>query len=258
MTVDQVPPTTTLAWARAGTEFFAGLVAGLADEELAHESLLPGWTRATVVAHVCRNADALGNLLHWARTGVETPMYSGPDQRERDVARSAQQTPAELRADLATTTERLWRAMDAMPASAWSATVRTITGREVRAALVPWLRAREVWLHGVDLRAAAGMDVLPTDMAHALLTDVTTALNARNAPAVELVDAAAGGVWRLGVVRGGPASGGPASGGPASGDAAEPGARVVASVAELLTWLTGRGHAPSSAPHPVPTIPRWL
>lgn len=41
------------------------------DDGLAAASLLPGWPRTTLLAHLTRNADALVNLLTWARTGVD-------------------------------------------------------------------------------------------------------------------------------------------------------------------------------------------
>ena len=39
------------------------------DEDLRAPSLLPGWTRAHVVAHLARGADALRNLLIGVRSG---------------------------------------------------------------------------------------------------------------------------------------------------------------------------------------------
>jgi hypothetical protein len=52
---------------------------------LAAPSLLPGWTRAHVLAHVARNADALVNLLTWARTGQPRPMYADRQQRDAEI-----------------------------------------------------------------------------------------------------------------------------------------------------------------------------
>ena len=60
-------------------------VAGtLTDAEVAEPSLLPGWTRGHVLTHLARNADGLANLLRWAGTGIETPVYAsaaGPRRR---------------------------------------------------------------------------------------------------------------------------------------------------------------------------------
>ena len=70
---------------RVGEELLARAV-GKADP-LAAPSLLPGWSRAHVVAHVAGNAVALLNLLTWARTGVETPMYADDAARNADIER---------------------------------------------------------------------------------------------------------------------------------------------------------------------------
>ncbi|MCR8526173.1 maleylpyruvate isomerase N-terminal domain-containing protein, partial [Escherichia coli] len=65
----------TLRWWADGELAVAGRLDQLSDDALEEPSRLPDWSRAHVVAHLARNADALGNLLTWARTGVETPMY---------------------------------------------------------------------------------------------------------------------------------------------------------------------------------------
>ena len=59
--------------------------ARLTDTQIDGPSALPGWNRATLLTHLARNADALGNLLTWARTGVETPMYADPSSRAADI-----------------------------------------------------------------------------------------------------------------------------------------------------------------------------
>ena len=43
----------------------------LAEPDLRAPSLLPGWSRAHVLAHVARNADAMRNLLIGARSGTD-------------------------------------------------------------------------------------------------------------------------------------------------------------------------------------------
>ena len=63
-----------LRQARRGTAFFARKLTELTDEELDGGSLLPGWTRRHVVAHVGYNARAIARLVEWAANGVETTM----------------------------------------------------------------------------------------------------------------------------------------------------------------------------------------
>ena len=88
---------------RAGTEHVFALVAKLSDAELAEPSALPEWSRAHVVAHLARNAEALIRLVAWARTGVETPMYPSREARAADIAASAGHPPERLRAELTAT-----------------------------------------------------------------------------------------------------------------------------------------------------------
>src|SRR5918999_1732122 len=96
VTASMPPPTDDLDLMRRGDGFFLEAVAALDDERLREPSLLPGWTRAHIVTHMARNADGLRNLLTWARTGVETPMYVG-DQRERDIEAGVRRPIAEQR-----------------------------------------------------------------------------------------------------------------------------------------------------------------
>jgi len=77
----------------------------LTDEQVAEDSLLPGWTRGHVLTHIARNADALRNLLIWARTGVETPAYASQQAREDDIEAGASRTAAELAADVSRSAE---------------------------------------------------------------------------------------------------------------------------------------------------------
>ena len=165
-------PETSRRWMAEGERAVARLVDGLSDEDLAAPSRLPDWTRAHVVAHLARNADALGNLLTWARTGVETPMYPSPEARDRDIATTAALRADELRADFTAACRRFADAIENLPAEAWTATVRTRQGRAIEATEVPWMRAKEIWVHGTDLDAGLAFGDLPTDYAAALVDDV--------------------------------------------------------------------------------------
>jgi maleylpyruvate isomerase len=63
----------------AATGRLLATVATLGDAQAREPSLLPGWTRGHVLSHIARNADGLGNLLRWARTGTEIPMYGSAE-----------------------------------------------------------------------------------------------------------------------------------------------------------------------------------
>jgi len=181
-----------------------------------------------VIAHVARNADALVNLLAWARTGIEAPMYASPESRDADIATTASLPPAALRADLIEARTRLAEAVEQLSETAWVAQVRTAQGRIIPAREVVWMRDREVWVHAVDLGATTS--VWPEELAVALIDDVLAMFTRREqTPEVTLV--AGERTWGSGSIV------------------------IRASVTEIAAWLTGRGPAPTAD---APRLPGWL
>lgn len=90
----------------------------LGDGAIAEPSLLPGWSRGHVLAHLARNADALRNLLIWARTGVVTPGYRSQQAREDDIEAGAGRPAAEQLADIARSAEAFAAEARSVPAGA--------------------------------------------------------------------------------------------------------------------------------------------
>jgi maleylpyruvate isomerase len=219
---------------REGTSHLLAVVDNLTEAELRAPSELPGWTRAHVVGHLARNAEALTRLATWARTGDETPMYTDREQRAREIDQSAALPTHVLRADLVDTATTLRTALDDLTTGQWHAQVRSALGRAIPAAEVPWMRIREVWLHAVDLGAGATVDDLPAAVVDLLLDDVTGTLTAKdNCPSIEVAPTDRDHVWRLG---------------PAGATT-----RIAAPAAHLVGWLTGRLPRPDRPP-----LPRWL
>ena len=178
--MDRRDPDRTLPLMGAGTEFVIRLVGALPDDALRRPSALPGWTRAHVVAHLARNAEALTRLATWARTGVETPMYPSREARAADIESSADAPDQTLRDELVSTAEDLDAAFAALDATTWRNTVRSALERPLPAVEVPWMRIREVWLHAVDLDAGATLADLPPEVVDALLDDATGMLTTRD------------------------------------------------------------------------------
>jgi maleylpyruvate isomerase len=135
-------------------------------------SLLPGWTRKHVAAHLALNAEALGNLVEWARTGVEKRMYASPEQRNADIEAGARRSSAELLTWFDESARRLADALGELTESQWQARVLTAQGSEVPAAQIPWMRAREVMIHAVDLGTGVTFADLPEDFLEELCTDI--------------------------------------------------------------------------------------
>jgi maleylpyruvate isomerase len=211
----------------------------LNDDELRAPSALPGWTRAHVVGHLARNAEALARLGAWACTGFENPMYATPEQRAREIEESAEAPAAFLRSGLATTAVELDRVLGALTEEQWRAPVRSALGREIPAAEIPWMRIREVWLHAVDLAAGADLHDLPGGVVDLLIDDVAGALSSKDGcPEAVLAPSDRDRRWRLGS-------------NPQNLDAPE----VTAPAASIAGWLTGR--IPPACVL-APPVPGWI
>ncbi|WP_116198719.1 maleylpyruvate isomerase family mycothiol-dependent enzyme [Amycolatopsis circi] len=173
-------------WVAFGTELFLTHA-----KELSEPSALPGWTRKHLAAHVAANADALGNLVHWARTGERTPMYASPDQRNADIETGSQRPEAKLTAWLQDSARSLESAMAALTPSQWQAEVVTAQGRTVPATEIPWLRAREVCVHAVDLGTGLTFADLPNAFLSALVAEIQAKRGLDTLPDGPLPDVAA-------------------------------------------------------------------
>jgi len=218
------------------------LLATARELDVSASSLLPGWTQGHVLTHVARNADAMINLLTWARTGVPTPAYADDQQRDADIAAGAQREPAVIRDDVITSSDRLAQVVAAMPERAWSARVTNRQGTSIPATDIPWTRAREMWIHAVDLDVGASFVDIPGPMLAELISDVVAALGLQpNCPTLRLVATDQKLSWKLGQDSDPDEVRGPAAG--------------------LAAWLVGRskgrdlrtvdGNRP-------PAPPRWL
>jgi maleylpyruvate isomerase len=174
MSTDAAPAhNETLAWLETIETATAALMRtleGLDDENAHAPTGLPGWTRGHVVTHLARNADGLVNLLTWARTGVETPMYASRAQRNADIEAGADRSAAALRDDVGRSHLRLMESARGLPIERWSAPIAW--GREDTpgtADVVPKLRQVEVEVHHVDLDLGYTPSDWPADFVSRLL-----------------------------------------------------------------------------------------
>ncbi len=119
----------------------------LPEPDLRAPSLLPGWTRADVLAHLARGADAMRSLLAGARAGQQRPVGTGA--REREAA--AAQAPKELMADLAASAMALRTVIRQLPDQAWSFRLQLAAAEPFPAAGLVARRLVEVELHHCDL-----------------------------------------------------------------------------------------------------------
>lgn len=231
-------PARELAWARSGTAYFARKLNELTDADLDGDTLLPGWTRRHLVAHVGYNARALTRLIEWAATGVETPMYASDTQRNAEIERGATLPARALRNLFAHSEVHLnveWRDLGD---EGWDNEVRTAQGRTVPARETAWMRTREVWVHAVDLDNGGSFLDFPPDLVDELLADVLRSWERRQ----EDVDLTLAPTDR-------PDSTILGTGGPT----------VSGRAADLARWLTGRGaRRLTSSAGDLPQVPRWF
>ena len=124
------------------------------EADLRAPSLLPGWTRAHVLAHVARNADAMRNLLIGARSGQDRAAYASAEARDADIERGAATSAKDLLADLADSSMALRAIARELPDQAWQVRVRVLDSVPFPAAELLTRRLVEVELHHCDLRTS--------------------------------------------------------------------------------------------------------
>ena len=119
---------------------------------MAAPSLLPGWSRAHVVAHLARNAESHVHLFTEAERGVEGNQYpGGPEQRTEGIAQYAALPATELVARHRAAIYALEAAWAHTSAQAWQGTGRNTVGARIKVIDMPLLRWREVEVHSSDL-----------------------------------------------------------------------------------------------------------
>ena len=83
------------------TQRLLGTARIITDPDLRVPSMLPGWNRGHVLAHVARNADGMRNVLAGVRTGQNRPAYASAEAREAGIEQDAGRRATEHAADLA-------------------------------------------------------------------------------------------------------------------------------------------------------------
>ena len=128
----------------------------ITEPDLRAPSLLPGWTRAHVLAHLAREADAMRNLLVAVRSGQERPAYVSAEARQADIERGAGMRADELMADLADSAMALRTIARQLPDEGWQVPVRILDSAPFPADQLLTRRLVEVELHHCDLGAGYG------------------------------------------------------------------------------------------------------
>jgi maleylpyruvate isomerase len=233
-------PDQYLAWMADGYKYFNGQLTGVDDEQLAKASNLPTWSRKHIAAHVGFNARALARLVHWAKTGEATPMYSSSTARSDEIVEGERWGGARLRELVSAEQAALVEALHGLSDADWSAKVVTGQGRTVPASEIPWLRTRELWIHAVDLGTGGDFDDLPQQLIDKLVSEEVAKRRVSELPGLDVRPTDRG-------------SDRP-PGGPVSTSVIEGRAN------DLARWLTGRGihDVRTSDGAPLPELGPWL
>jgi maleylpyruvate isomerase len=220
---------------RSATDQLLAAVEQLDDATASKPSLLPGWSRGHVLAHIARNADALLNAL------AGRPMYTSAESRDGDIERDAPRSVAEHLVDLRESAARLDGAFAAQRDSDWERTVELRNGVTDRVYSLPFRRWIEVELHHVDLGVGYAMDDLPATFIERELANMARRFSGHPGIAVPVELRTEDGVsWHTGA--------------PDHGTAKT--VVVAGSPTALVAWLTGRSSGTGlSARDPLPDLP---
>ena len=139
-----------------GTQRLLGTARIITEPDLRAPSLLPGWTRAHVLAHLARSADAMRNLLVGVRSGQKRPAYVSAEARQAAIEHGAGMQASELMADLADSAMALRTIARQLPDEGWRVPVRILDSAPFPAAQLLTRRLVEVELHHCDLGAGYG------------------------------------------------------------------------------------------------------
>ncbi len=219
-------PYDDLAGARAAT---AGLLDHLGTvRDLSGPSLLPGWTRAHVVAHLAGNALSHVRMLDGCLAGEVRTQYADDSARAAGIA-SLAATSERVVAEHAAAADTLEQRWAAMQTEHWERPVRWLDRGRAAAHTTVWSRWKEVEVHRVDLDAGYGPPDWPAAFARRLLAQL---LARTDLPEMDVVtDDAVG------------------TNGP----------RISGSTAALAAWLSGRsdGRDLTVVGGALPDLPEW-
>ncbi|MEV6226806.1 maleylpyruvate isomerase family mycothiol-dependent enzyme [Saccharopolyspora shandongensis] len=129
-------------------------LAALTDDQVAAPSLLPGWSRGHVLAHLTDNARAFARVSELALRGELVDAYEG-GQAERDaiIEGLAASSADEHRSAIARHSAALEAVWSQAAADDWARPVRFRNGDLGGLVHMRW---REVWIHLVDLDLGVG------------------------------------------------------------------------------------------------------
>lgn len=201
-------------------------VDGLSEEQLAEASLLPGWTRAHVAAHLALNALALQGVLNGVAANSPVPMYPSQEARNRGIDDLVAAGPSEVRHQTLRSVSCFAAAAEDFPQDRAEVPVERVPGGSTfPAGAALSMRWRELEIHHADLDSGYSHHDWPVQFAETAITHLTSPGGSprpwTSSFRVLAHDSAQS--WQVGE------------------DHGQPLITVTGSAADLAWWLSGRG-----------------
>jgi maleylpyruvate isomerase len=213
----------------------------LDEESVRGPSGLPGWSRAHVVAHLSRNADAFAQVVRQASAGEPAQMYTSNEDRDAEIEDTV--TTLDLEAlveDAITSSARLTEAFWTCTADPGTPYSRVPGGEVFPLHTLGPRRRTEVEVHHCDLDRGYVPTRWPVDFARQLVKQRQDELATLpgGGPSMVLSATDDEGLWKLG---------------------AGPGPEIHGAVGDLAWWLVGRGggRGLTCSPGDLPDLGRW-
>ncbi len=211
----------------------------LDDHELQAPSLLPRWSRAHVVTHLARQADALTHALAAVLNGEDAWMYSSQTVRDDEIDRGATRSAAQLREDAEASAGRFRAVVHRLGREHLAAPISRLPGGPtfMTAADTTGKRWAEIEIHHADLDLGYTAADWPVEFSRFLIGSRQDELGL-DGPSMVLSSTDVDGLWKLG-----------------SG----PGPEVKGTAGALAWWLVGRGEGSGlvSSSGELPRLGRW-
>ena len=213
----------------------------LDDESVRRPSVLPGWSRAHVIAHLSRNADAFSRVLAQVTAGEPASMYPSVEDRTRGIEETAGgRDLAALVEDAHASAERLekaWRGCDPAP----DATYTQVPGgaETFPVGTVGPRRRAELEIHHADLDVGYAPADWPADFSLAIIKQRQDEMAAlpQGCPSMVLSSTDVDGLWKFGEGQG---------------------PEIHGTAGDLAWWLVGRGGGQGlTSAATLPTLGRW-
>ncbi len=131
-------------------------VATMAAVQFRDDSVLPDWTRAHVVAHICGFSNAIARQFEYAVEGKVIQHYDGgAEGRDADIDALVAEDPAVIRGAMEEGLDRMTAAIGSMSGDDWDLPISYREGIAFDGLLAAW---RELVIHLADLDLGRGSD----------------------------------------------------------------------------------------------------